>query len=48
MPRKWQMERLEDRRLLAVDVQVLSGDLVVSGNATGRWKSPLNRMEVTS
>ncbi len=35
MPRKWQMERLEDRRLLAVDVQVLSGDLVVSGNATG-------------
>ncbi len=33
--RRWRMERLEDRRLLAVDVEVLSGDLVVSGTATG-------------
>ena len=33
--RGWRVERLEDRRLLAVDVQVLSGDLVVSGTATG-------------
>ncbi len=29
------VERLEDRRLLAVDVEVLNGDLVVSGTATG-------------
>ncbi len=32
-PRTWRMEHLEDRRLMAVDVQVLNGDLVVSGTA---------------
>ncbi len=33
--RNWRIEHLEDRRLLTVDVQVLNGDLLVSGTAAG-------------